>query len=247
MQPLEVETPHISVIIPAYNEAELLPRLLDSVDTARAAYGGTVEVIVADNSSTDATAEIARQRGCRVVQVEKRSIAAARNGGAAVARGEIVAFTDADGRIHPRTFLALDAAVASGRIVAGATGGRFERWSPGLAATFVLFAPLALMTGFDVGVVYTRRADFEAIGGYDESLLYAEDVAFLLALRRHGKSTGRRLARPWGARTIVSTRKFDRWGDWHFFTRMPAVGWRLLRDRSSAADFAREYWYRPDR
>ncbi len=144
-------------------------------------------------------------------------------------------------------FVALDAAVASGRIVAGATGGRFERWSPGLAATFVLFAPLALMTGFDVGVVYTRRADFEAIGGYDESLLYAEDVAFLLALRRHGKSTGRRLARPWGARTIVSTRKFDRWGDWHFFTRMPAVGWRLLRDRSSAADFAREYWYRPDR
>jgi len=247
VQPAGDTTPRISLIIPAYNEAQLLPRLLDSVDAARAAYGGAVEVIVADNASTDATPEIARQRGCRVVAIAKRAIAAARNGGAAAARGEIVAFTDADGQIHPRTFHVLDAAVASGRIVAGATGGRFERWSPGLVATFVLFAPLALATGFDVGVVYTRRADFEAIGGYDESLLYAEDVAFLLALRRHGKSTGRRLARPWGARTIVSTRKFDRWGDWHFFTRMPAVGWRLLRDRSSAADFAREYWYRPDR
>ena len=77
MQPLEVETPHISLIIPAYNEAELLPRLLDSVDTARAAYGGTVEVIVADNASTDETAEIALQRGCRVARVEKRSIACA--------------------------------------------------------------------------------------------------------------------------------------------------------------------------
>ena len=164
-----------------------------------------------------------------------------------MARGEIVAFTDADGQIHRRTFLALDAAVASGRIVAGTTGGRFERLSAGLVATIVAFAPIALATGFDVGVVYCPREDFEAVGGYDESLLYAEDVAFLVAMRRRGKATGRRLARPWRARTIVSTRKFDRWGDWHFFTLMPAVGWRLLRDPGSVADFAREYWYRPER
>ena len=246
--PLDGETtPRISLIIPAYNEVELLPRLLDSIDAARAAYGGTVEVIVADNASTDGTAELARRRGCRVVQVEKRAIAAARNGGAAAAGGEIVAFTDADGRIHPRTFAVLDAAIASGRIVAGATGGHFERWSPGLVATFALFAPIAMATGFDTGVVFCRRDDFAAIGGYDESRLFAEDVAFLLALRRHGKSSGRRLARPWGARTTISTRKFDRWGDWHFFTRMPAVAWRLLRDPQAATDFARQYWYRPER
>ncbi len=141
----------------------------------------------------------------------------------------------------------LDAAIASGRIVAGATGGHFERWSPGLVATFALFAPIAMATGFDTGVVFCRRDDFAAIGGYDESRLFAEDVAFLLALRRHGKSSGRRLARPWGARTTISTRKFDRWGDWHFFTRMPAVAWRLLRDPQAATDFARQYWYRPER
>ncbi len=243
----ETTTPRISLIIPAFNEAELLPRLLDSVDLARAAYGREVEVIVADNGSTDATAEIAGQRGCRVAAVEKRSIAAARNGGAAAARGEILAFTDADGVIHPRTFQAIDRAISSGKIVAGATGGRFERWSPGLVATFVLFAPIALATGFDTGVVFCLRNDFESIGGYDETRLFAEDVAFLLALRRHGKSSGRRLARPWGARTTISTRKFDRWGDWHFFTRMPALGWQLLKDPKAATDFAREYWYRPER
>jgi glycosyltransferase involved in cell wall biosynthesis len=245
--PAENETPRISLIIPAFNEAELLPRLLDSVDAAQAAYGKEVEVIVADNGSTDETATLARQRGCRVASVEKRSIAAARNGGAAAARGEIFAFTDADGVIHPRTFLAIDRAISSGRIVAGATGGRFERWSPGLVATFVLFAPIALATGFDTGVVFCQRDDFAAIGGYDESRLFAEDVAFLLALRRRGKASGRRLARPWGARTTISTRKFDRWGDWHFFTRMPALGWRLLKDPQAATDFARQYWYRPDR
>ncbi len=237
----------ISLIVPAYNEELLLPRLLDSVDAARAAYGHEIEVIVADNASTDGTAALARARGCRVVQVERRSIAAARNGGAAAARGEILAFTDADGRIHRRTFVAIERAIASGRVVAGATGGLFDRWSPGLLATFVLFAPIAFVTGFDTGVVYCRRDDFARVGGYDESRLYAEDVAFLLALRRHGKATRRRLARPWGARTIVSTRKFDRWGDWHFFTRMPAAGWRVLRDPASATEFARDYWYRPER
>lgn len=241
------DAPRFSLIIPAFNEAELLPRLLDSVDVAGASYDGAVEVIVADNASSDATAAIARDRGCRVVAVERRAIASARNGGAAAARGEILAFTDADGRIHPRTFAVIDRAMASGRFVAGATGGRFERWSAGLVATFALFAPLAIATGFDTGVVFCRRDDFTAIGGYDESRLFAEDVAFLLALRRYGKATGRRLARPAGARTTISTRKFDRWGDWHFFTRMPAVGWRLLQDPRAATEFARDYWYRPER
>src|SRR5207248_1252646 len=85
--------PRFSLVIPAYNEEAYLPRLLDSVDAARARYAGgpeAIEVIVADNASTDATARLAAERGCRVARVEKRVIAAARNGGAALARGEIL-------------------------------------------------------------------------------------------------------------------------------------------------------------
>ncbi|MEO8276996.1 MAG: hypothetical protein ABI639_12330 [Thermoanaerobaculia bacterium] len=105
----------------------------------------------------------------------------------------------------------------------------------------------AWITGFDTGVVFCAKRDFAAIGGYDETRLYAEDVAFLLALRRHGKVSRRKLTRLRGVRTILSTRKFDRWGDWHFFTRMPAAGWRVLRDPSGATAFAKEYWYGKDR
>src|SRR5205085_10586284 len=72
----------ISLVIPAYNEARLLPRLLDSVDAPKLRYDGGVQVIVADNSSTDATATLALRRGCDLTRVEKRCIAAARNGGA---------------------------------------------------------------------------------------------------------------------------------------------------------------------
>ena len=98
--------PRFSLVVPAYNEERFLPQLLDSVDGARAAYAGgagAVEVIVADNDSTDATAAVAAARGCRVASVAKRVIAAARNGGAAVARGEILCFVDADMRIHRQT------------------------------------------------------------------------------------------------------------------------------------------------
>ena len=95
-------TPRYSVVIPAYNEEKLLGRLLDSLDVARAAYGNAdaIEVIVADNVSTDRTAEIARARGCRVASVEKRVIAAVRNAGARAAVGEHLAFVDADTQVH---------------------------------------------------------------------------------------------------------------------------------------------------
>ncbi|UCC49033.1 MAG: glycosyltransferase, partial [Gemmatimonadota bacterium] len=108
--------PRLSLIVPAYNEQEYLPRLLDTVDVARERYQGgpeAIEVVVVDNLSTDRTEEMARARGCRVVRVERRVIAAARNGGAHAARGEVLAFVDADSRIHPETFNAIDRALAT--------------------------------------------------------------------------------------------------------------------------------------
>jgi len=242
--------PRFSLVVPAFNEERYLPRLLDSVDAARSALGrgaAAVEVIVADNASTDRTAEIAQSRGCRVVRVEKRAIAAARNGGAAVAHGEILCFTDADGVIHPRTFEVIERAAANDRWIAGATGATLERWSLGIALAYALFLPLLWLTGMDTGVVFCRRRDFDDAGGYDESRLYAEDVALLWRLRRMGRRDGRRLVRPRGAKTIASTRKFDAHGDWHYFSQMPTLVWRMLFRGSALNDFAERYWYRPER
>ena len=242
--------PHLSLVVPAYNEERYLPRLLDSVDAARAAYArgrGAVEVIVADNASTDGTAAVAAARGCTVVRVEKRAIAAARNGGAAIARGEILCFTDADGRIHPATFDAIERAVGSGRAVAGATGATLDRWTLGRTLSFALLLPFAWLTGMDTGVVFCRREDFAAVGGYDESRLFAEDVLLLWQLRRLGRRDGRRLVRLRGVKTVASTRKFDEHGEWHYFTEMPALAWRMLFRKSAATEFAERYWYRPER
>ena len=239
----------ISLIIPCYNEAALLPRLLDSVDAARAAFRGDadrVEVIVSDNGSTDDTAAIATARGCRLVASSIRRIGAVRNAGAAIARGDIVAFIDADSQVHRETFNVIAALMARPDVVGGSTGGTMERWSAGIALTYAMFVPLVWATKLDIGVVFCRRADFEAIGGYDGSMKFAEDVKFLIMLRRLGRSRGSRLIRARAIKVIASTRKFDRFGDWHYLTLMVKGPWYLISRRRRDA-FADGYWYKPGR
>lgn len=242
--------PKFSVIIPAYNEEAYLPRLLDSIDAARENYasgGDAVEVIVANNASTDMTAEIAESRGCRVAFVAKRTIAAARNGGAAIAEGDILCFIDADSAIHPDSFNAIDAVLRDGRYIAGSTGVYLERLSLGLAVSYLMFLPMAVLTGMDTGLVFCRRVDFDAIGGFDEERLYAEDVKFQWQLRRLGRQRGQILARLKGVKALGSTRKFDQDGDWHYFvmTFRGLIGFLMGRDTDR--EIAERYWYKPQR
>ncbi len=235
-----------SVIIPAYNEAAYLPRLLDSLSQAQARYRGgaaAVEIVVADNASTDGTAAIAEARGCRAVRVTKRVIGAARNGGARAAEGEILCFVDADMRVHPETFNAIDGAFAGGRVHGGATGVRLERVSPGIALTWLLLVPMVWVFGIDTGVVFCRREDFVTMGGYPEDRLVAEDVRFLMALKRLGRRRGQRLVRLRRAKAIASTRKFDRHGDWHLLRVMPRMAWHWVVNPRRMEEMARAYWY----
>ena len=53
------------------------------------------------------------------------------------------------------------------------------------------------------------------LGGYREEMFFAEDVRFLWDLRKLGRARGQRLVRARAAKVITSTRKFDRYGDWH--------------------------------
>ena len=240
----------ISLVIPAHNETRLLPRLLDGIDEARRRFtagADAIEVIVADNASTDDTAGIAASRGCAVVPVSKRLIAAARNGGAQIARGRILGFVDADMQIHPDSFNVIHGAMDRGDVVAGATGVQLPRWSLGIGLTYAAFMPMVFLTGMDTGIVFCRREDFMAIGGYDERRELAEDVAFLWALRRLGRPRGQRLLRVKGAKAVVSLRKFDRHGDWHYFTKLLPQCLPSLFNPSRRVEFAARYWYGNDR
>jgi len=239
-----------SVIIPAYNEEQYLPRLLDSIEVARANYLGgrnQIEVVVADNASTDRTAEVASAHGARVVHVAKRRIGAARNGGARAAVGDILCFIDADSAVHPQTFNAIDEKMKSGRYVWGVTGARLERKSVPLLITNYMFMPMVWITGLDIGLSFCRREDFEAVGGYDENRFYAEDVVFPLALRRLGRARGQSFTRLPKVKALACTRKFDQFGEWHYFWMLGHVIKSLVTSNWHDEKLAERYWYNSGR
>lgn len=244
-----------SVIVPAYNEEQFLPRLLDSINTAAARFsGGTdIEIIVADNASTDRTAEIALAKGACVVEVPKRNIAAARNGGASEANGEVLCFIDADSALHPETFVKIDEAMSDASVIAGSTGIDLERKSLPILFVYCLLVPFTWIFGIDTGVIFCRRKDFDAVGGYNEDLLISEDVTFLFDLKHLGRKDGRKLTRVRGAEALGSTRKFDQHGDWHYFAIFPKAlaafirsGFRLRTPQTEMPGLT-DYWYKPKR
>src|SRR5262249_58904148 len=115
------------------------------------------------------------------------------------------------------------------------------------ALTSALFLPMVWLTGMDAGVAFCRKTDFDALGGYDERRIIAEDVAFLWALRRLGRRRGQRLFRVKRAKAIASTRKFDEFGDWHYFPLMLEGVSHLRELRRGGNEFTDRYWYKPRR
>ena len=87
--------PLVSIIIPVRNEAGLLKNCLESISNLDYPKE-RIEVVIADGMSTDGTAEVARQYGARVVLNEKKTVSPGRNVAFKPAKGEIIAFTDAD-------------------------------------------------------------------------------------------------------------------------------------------------------
>lgn len=111
----------VSVILAAYNEAATIA---DVVRLSRESAPGVGEVIVVDDGSTDATAALASQAGARVLRLpQNRGKGAAIRHGIAHARGEVLAFLDADGQDDPREIPRLFEALRPG--VDMVVGSRF--------------------------------------------------------------------------------------------------------------------------
>jgi GT2 family glycosyltransferase len=152
-----------------------------------------------------------------VVESSARNLATVRNAGASVATGDVILTIDADCQMSPATFPAVAQRLATGRYVGGGAKVRPERISPGIRATMAVVELTMLLTGLGGGMFWCSRSDFEAVGGFDESLLLAEDMEFARRLKAHGRRTGRKFTVLRDAPIVSSCRKFDRYGDWHMF------------------------------
>jgi glycosyltransferase involved in cell wall biosynthesis len=177
----------LSFIVPAWNEERLLGATLDAIHVAAVQLGDAYEIVVVDDDSSDATAAIAAARGARVVQAKNRNIARTRNDGAAVARGDYLFFVDADTLVNHRVLRA-----ALDRLHAGDVGGgAVFRWDDphrGLGRVLELgVATLTRWAGLASGCfLYASRRAFDAAGGFDASLMAAEEWALSRALARIG-------------------------------------------------------------
>jgi len=87
----------VSVVMPCLNEAASVARCVETARAAMARAGLTGEVVVADNGSTDGSAELAERAGARVVHATPRGYGAAYLAGIAAARGRFFVLGDADG------------------------------------------------------------------------------------------------------------------------------------------------------
>jgi len=178
----------ISFIVPAYNEALLLGATLDAVHAAARAVCEEHEVVVVDDASTDDTALIAERHGARVISVAHRQIAATRNSGARVARGELLIFVDADTIVNEAVVRAAVDALRGGAVGGGAAVA-FEGAVP-LYGKLLLPVMVWLFraTRWAAGCfVFCTRTAFVAVGGFDEAFYCAEELVFSRALKRQGR------------------------------------------------------------
>jgi glycosyltransferase involved in cell wall biosynthesis len=178
----------ISFIIPAHNEELLLGRTLAAVERVGRATGETFEILVVDDDSTDRTADIARDFAARVIPVRCRQIAAVRNAGAKVARGDKFFFIDADTEPTEAVVRAALKAMEKGAI-GGGGGFRFDGKVPfsGWLGS-VLLLHFSRLVGLACGCfVFATKEAFEKSGGFDETLFAAEEWAISRSLRKIGR------------------------------------------------------------
>lgn len=170
--------PLVSVVIPARDAASTLGACLRALAGQSLAASEFEAIVVVDRDSADASPSVAREAGVQVLASGSSGAAAARNAGVKAARGEWVAFTDAD-CIPSRTWLtALLEAVrsVSGAPALGAAGTTLGYRSTSDAARFVdltggLLAERHLAhqryPWAPTGNVMYRRAALAAVGGFD--------------------------------------------------------------------------------
>jgi glycosyltransferase involved in cell wall biosynthesis len=226
----------LSFIVPAYNEELELPSTIAAIRNAATDAHQPYEIIVADDASTDATAQIAAGAGARVVSIDRRHIAAARNAGAHEAHGDILFFVDADTQIH--TTHVVDALAAlnggcSGGSARVVPGGVIPLWAQILTK---IFCTLYFANNLGAGAfLFTTRKFFDAVGGFDEQLFVGEEIYFSQALKKFGRF--KILPQP----ILTSGRKLRMYSAGHILSRSFAIiirGPRAARSRDRL-----DLWY----
>ncbi|MFC4350655.1 TIGR04283 family arsenosugar biosynthesis glycosyltransferase [Fodinicurvata halophila] len=204
--------PGLSLIIPTYNAAERLRACLDSLKaganlTDDASF--PVELIISDGGSTDGTRQLARERGCRLLDGPPGRGRQLRTA-AEAANGEWLFFLHADSRLPPDWMTALRRFMSAegSRDTAGYGRLRLDSNRPAARRVERLANWRAARLGLPYGDqgLLIARTTYEAVGGYRDIPLM-EDVDLVRRL-------GRARLRPLAIEIVTAADKYEQQGWW---------------------------------
>lgn len=181
----------ISVIVPTYNEEKNIlkcMKLLNKQTLPRKGY----EIIVVDGGSRDRTVKLARKYANKVIQQKSKGIGGARNDGVRIAKGDIIATTDADCMV-PKDWLEkiLKNLKDEKYIAVCGSDGPIEKNVKAVLAYFFIKNIIHLATFFGIFCLggtnsAFRKRNFMKIGGY-RNIAHSDDVDLGFRLKKSGK------------------------------------------------------------
>lgn len=118
--------------------------------------------------------------------------------------------------------------------------------SLGIVVSTIILVPIRLVKYRTVsaGLFCLNKKDFDAIGGFNESLVSVQDLDFARRLKIHGRKSGKQLMTIKRAHIKTSSRKFDEFGDWHMLKDARST-LKLLKGQDR--ETADRYYYHPGR
>ncbi|TDT15631.1 glycosyl transferase family 2 [Ilumatobacter fluminis] len=182
-------SPSVAVVVPVLDR----PMVTDAVDSALAAIGVDVEIVVVDDGSGPETSDLvdrlaAAHPAVSAIHQPNRGQSAARNTGVASSVAPVVAFLDSDDLMVP------DRLVRQIEVLTASPDRSFVLGQEELVVADGVQLPRQEAARAERGErtyfssVLLRRSDFESIGGYDESLRYGEDIDLVVRLTDAGLS-----------------------------------------------------------
>lgn len=181
--------PEFSIVVPAYNEEKYIGACLESLlnqDIDRNLF----EIIVVDNKSTDKTSQIASKMGAQIVMETKKGSTNARQAGFNIAKGNIIATTDADSIVPQNWLNFLAKEFESNPKLVGVSGMYdFYDGSPLLKLLTHLFNyPIFVIFNWYSGANLAVRKDaFKKVGGFKTNIPISEDSDLCRRLKKIGQ------------------------------------------------------------
>ncbi|MDF1844570.1 MAG: glycosyltransferase [Rubripirellula sp.] len=217
----------VSVVVPVYNGEKDIEECLAKIQCSRDC---SFEIVVANDASTDRTAEIAERMGARVITLEEQSgPAAARNHAISACRGDLIVFVDCDVRIAENTlqqfqtqFEKNDWVAAFGSYDQNPKAGNLVSTYKNLMHHFFHQRSAREAQTFWSGCGAVKKSVFEQTGGFNEQFARPsiEDIEFGMRLKEAGRPIGSlphiqvQHTKRWTLRNLVYTDVFLRGIPW---------------------------------